>query len=145
MDTAIGIPDNANHTFVSPIKDFPQCRRGSRHQRRPMYTDTYSTAHPGLQPRRPGNHRHLHVSPALGSGWTPGFDMWFRHGRLPGLHLRRPSRSRSTAIVQNWAFKRRLSRRPRFRFFNLDQNVVDSNQREPGALTIINRPQTTPG
>ncbi len=65
----IGIPDNADHTFVSPIRDYRSAAEMAATDGA-QFTDTYSTTHPGYSPQA-GTVATFTFS-GLGNSWTVG-------------------------------------------------------------------------
>lgn len=126
----IGIPDNANHTFVNPIKDFRSAGEVAATDGA-QYTDTYSTAHPGYSPQA-GTTATFSFT-GLGNGWTQG-SMWFDMADFQASTFGAVSVT-FNGIVQNWAFNDGYPS-TKVRFFNLDQNVVDSIN-NLGVLSIV--------
>ena len=129
----IGIPDNANHTFVSPIKDYRSpaevaATNGAR------YTDTYSTTHPGYSPQT-GTVATFTFT-GLGSGWTQG-SMWFDMADFQASTFG-PVIVTYNGIVQNWAFNDGYPSTV-VRFFDLQQDVIDSINSLGSLAVVIDR------
>ena len=118
----IGIPDNADHTFGSPIHDgrTPDevaATNGAQ------YTDTYSTTQGSYSPADQIGDVATFSFTGLGNGWTEG-SMWFdmadfQAGTFGSTEVR------YNGILQNWAFNDGYPSTV-VRFFDLAQNVLDS-------------------
>ena len=127
----IGIPDNANHTFVNPIKDYRSGAEAAATDGA-QFTDTYSTSHPGYSPADQGAVSTF-LFTGLGNGWTEGhmtFDMADFQASTFGAAI-----VTYNGYVQNWAFNDGYPS-TKVRFFDLDPNVVASIN-TLGALTIV--------
>ncbi|WP_432823211.1 PEP-CTERM sorting domain-containing protein [Trichloromonas sp.] len=133
----IGIPDNANHTFVTPIKDFRSAAEAAA-TNGAQFTDTYSTTHPGFSPQ-PGTVATFSFT-GLGSGWTEG-SMWFDMADFQASTFG-PVSVTYNGIVQNWAFNDGYPS-TMVRFFDLDQNVLDSINLTGILDVVIDRNQSS--
>lgn len=127
----IGIPDNANHNFVDPIKDYRSDAEKAA-TNGAQYTDTYSTTHIGRSPH--GNETKATFSfTGLGNGWTEG-SMWFDMADFQATQFGAVSVTYNN-IIQNWAFDDGYPS-TKVHFFDLEQNVLDSIN-SLGSLTIV--------
>lgn len=129
----IGLPDNANHTFVNPIKDYRSdiektATNGAQ------FTDTYSTTHPGYSPQDGTIATFLFTG--LGNGWTEG-SMWFDMADFQASTFGAVIATYN-GIDQNWAFNDGYPS-TKVHFFDLEQDVLDSINSLGSLMVIINR------
>jgi hypothetical protein len=119
----IGIPDNANHTFVAPIKDNRSAAEKAATDGA-QYTDTYSTNHGGtFSPADQTGDLTTFIFSGLGSGWTEG-SMWFDMADFQATTFGAVITTYN-GINQNWAFNDGYPSTV-VRFFDLGQDVLDS-------------------
>jgi hypothetical protein len=119
----IGIPDNADHPFGSPIKDYRTpdevaATNGAQ------YTDTYST-NQGIaySPSDQVGDLTTFLFTGLGSGWTEG-SMWFDMADFQATTFGAVITTYN-GINQNWAFNDGYPSTV-VRYFDLGQDVIDS-------------------
>lgn len=127
----VGVADNADHSF----NGFTAGHDGRSAAEMAatdgaQYTDTYSTTHGAFGPQ-PGTVATFSFA-GLGNGWTQG-SMWFDMADFQASTFGAVAVT-FNGIVQNWAFNDGFPK-TKVRFFNLDQNVVDSIN-NTGALVI---------
>lgn len=129
----IGLPDNANHNFVEPIKDYRSDAEKAA-TNGAQYTDTYSTTHSVYSPQS-GSIATFSFT-GLGNGWTEG-SMWFDMADFQASTFGEVSVTYN-GIVQNWAFNDGYPS-TKVRFFDLEQNVLDSINTLGYLSVVINR------
>lgn len=118
----MGIPDNANHPFDGYTANFDGrsvAETGATNGA--QFTDTYSTTHGVYGPQSGTTATFLFTG--LGNGWTEG-SMWFDMADFQANTFG-PVKVTYNNILQNWAFNDGFPT-TKVRFFDLDQNVIDS-------------------
>ncbi len=118
----IGIPDDANHTFVAPIKDYRSAAEKAATDGA-QNTDTYSTHHAGFSPVDQVGDLTTFLFTGLGNGWTEG-SMWFDMADFQASTFGAVVTTYN-GINQNWAFNDGYPS-TKVRFFDLSQDVLDS-------------------
>lgn len=118
----IGIPDNANHTFVSPIDDGRTADEVAA-TNGAQYTDTYSTTHGRYSPADQTGNLATFTFTGLGSGWTEG-SMWFDMADFQATTFGAVITTYN-GINQNWSFNDGYPSTV-VRYFDLAQDVIDS-------------------
>jgi hypothetical protein len=131
----MALPDNANHPFNGYTANYDgrspaevAATDGAQ------YTDTYSTTHPGYGPQ-PGTVATFSFA-GLGNGWTEG-SMWFDMADFQASTYGAVSVTYN-GIVQNWAFNDGFPH-TLIRYFDLDQNVIDSINATGSLIVSIDR------
>ncbi|NTU53210.1 MAG: PEP-CTERM sorting domain-containing protein [Chlorobiaceae bacterium] len=118
----MALPDNADHPFNGYTANYDGrspaevlATNGAQ------YTDTYSTTHSGYGPQ-PGSVA-IFTFTGLGNGWTEG-SMWFDMADFQASTFGAVNVAYN-GIVQNWSFNDGFPHTT-VRYFDLDQNVIDS-------------------
>jgi hypothetical protein len=134
-----GIPDNGDHNFNGFTANYDgRSAAEMAATDGAQYTDTYSTTHPGFGPQ-PGTVATFTFS-GLSAGWTQG-SMWFDMADFQASTFGAVLVT-FNGIVQNWAFNDGFPH-TKVRFFNLDQNVLDSINNTGALIIKIDRNQSS--
>lgn len=128
----IGIPDFANHTFVSPVDDYRSAAEKAA-TNGAQYTDTYSTTQGQYSPADQTGDLATFIFTGLGSGWTEG-SMWFDMADFQASTFGAVIATYN-GINQNWAFNDGYPT-TNVRFFDLQQDVINSINLT-GALEVV--------
>ena len=132
----MGLPDNANHTFDGFSANYDgRSAAEVAATNGAQYTDTYSTTHPGFSPHGTETVATFTFT-GLGTGWTEG-SMWFDMADFQASTFGAVSVTYN-GIVQNWAFNDGFPT-TKVRFFDLDQDVVDSINLTQQLVVTIDR------
>ncbi|MBN2654238.1 MAG: PEP-CTERM sorting domain-containing protein [Nitrospirae bacterium] len=130
-----GIADNANHNFNGYTANYDGRSAAEKTATNgAQYTDTYSTTHSGYAPQ-PGTVATFTFT-GLGSGWTEG-SMWFDMADFQASTFGAVIVTYN-GILQNWAFNDGFPH-TKVRFFDLEQNVVDSINATGELIVAIDR------
>jgi hypothetical protein len=128
----IGIPDNADHTFVAPVKDFRTADEVAA-TNGAQNTDTYSTHHGSNSPADQTGDLTIFTFSGLGNSWTEG-SMWFDMADFQASTFGAVVTTYN-GINQNWAFNDGYPS-TKVHFFDLGQDVLDSIN-SLGSLEIV--------
>ena len=131
----IGIPDNADHNFDGYSANYDGRSAAEKAATNgAQYTDTYSTTHPGYGPQ--AGTVATFTFTGLGSGWTEG-SMWFDMADFQASTFGSVLVTYN-GIVQNWSFNDGFPH-TKVRFFDLEQDVIDSINATGGLIVVIDR------